>query len=158
MPGNKAAEIPPMTSESEPEAFPAQMDIHGNWSEPYGELVGTGQIGAVDWGNPNFNLDPWVTTTLPTAGAGITTTVPGIYTTDSAVAVTNSIATVTRIVGNDLVYVMTAADGPLVFTPDRISDYKGDALKRIGIREGAQVHVTIDKARRIIVAVKDPSS
>jgi hypothetical protein len=52
--------------------------------------------------------------------------------------------TITRVVGDDLVYVVTEAQVPFVFTPDKIHGYRGQHLKAIGVTEGSKVRVTID--------------
>lgn len=64
-------------------------------------------------------------------------------------------ATVTRVVGNDLVYVVTEQSGVLVFTPDKIKGYSGQLLKHIGIREGAKIDVVLDPLRHSVLSVPD---
>jgi hypothetical protein len=66
--------------------------------------------------------------------------------------------TITRVVGDDLIYVLTDTQSPFVFTPDKIHGYKGQHLKEIGIREGLKVSVTTDRSGRTMLFTELPES
>jgi hypothetical protein len=151
-------------------AVKAHIDVQANWHPhgPSGEFIG-GQL-VLD-AAANLAGEEWRTTlaAIPVLTIEGTSIEPAYSVNpEDALVVTPatgqlalssgpplcSIATVTRVVGNDLVYVVTDDDGPAVFTPDKISGYKGEPLKQLGIREGARIDVTLDDDHRSVIAVE----
>lgn len=61
------------------------------------------------------------------------------------------LAKVTRIVGDDLIY-LRSERGCMVMSPDKIIDYRGERLKDIGIGVGTVFRVNLD-ARNLILNV-----
>jgi len=67
------------------------------------------------------------------------------------------LAKVTRIVGDDLIYLQSEM-GCMVMTPDKIDSYRGERLKDIGIGVGTLFRVNLDARNLILNATCCPHS
>jgi hypothetical protein len=68
--------------------------------------------------------------------------IPFLSKVDGDETVTSVPGRVTRVVGEDLIYIDSPRLGAMVISPEDILGYSGEPLKKIGVFEGANVALT----------------